>query len=117
MRLTAFIRRNLPSCELNFNSTLVRLTATPAKQTKFDTIVFQFHIGAINRLSLLLCSTAPSQFQFHIGAINSGLQGGPLPCSGSFQFHIGAINSALEDFPKREDYLFQFHIGAINRVY
>ncbi len=36
---------------------------------KHETEPFQFHIGAIRRLSQIATSTAATSFQFHIGAI------------------------------------------------
>ena len=57
--------------------------------------VFQFHIGAINRLRDWQFCAANKQFQFHIGAINRGYFETLEKIYLEFQFHIGAINSLV----------------------
>ena len=55
----------------NFNSTMVRLTASPFVPLQFLLNQFQFHYGAIDSPSTEGSGGVVLKFQFHYGAIDS----------------------------------------------
>ena len=64
-----------------------------ANGTGLGQILFQFHIGAIISVDVLVELIRQIQFQFHIGAIISNAEANYDGIYNQFQFHIGAIIS------------------------
>ncbi len=74
----------------------MRLKDTALKTIIDDDNVFQFHIGAIKRISGQAYIATTDKFQFHIGAIKSILEDKLISLFTQFQFHIGAIKRQEE---------------------